>query len=96
MIFAKIFALAFIASSALGHMLMSYPPALRYKDNHYSGDSIDDSLTNPLSSFGSDFPCRGNLNLLGTVAATSVASRTAGKTYNVTISGGATHSGGSC
>lgn len=85
MIFAKVFALPFIASSASGHMLMSYPPALRYKNNPYSGNSIDYSLTNPFPSSGSDFHCSGSLNLLGTVAATPVASWTAGKTYNMTI-----------
>ena len=85
-----------IIASVYGHMQMSYPPALRYKGNPYSGDDVDYSLTNPLSSSGSDFPCHGSLDLLGTSKATPVASWTAGETYNMTITGGAPHNGGSC
>lgn len=78
------------------HMLLAYPPALRYKDNPYSGNNIDYDLTDPLASDGSDYPCKGSLNLQGTPEGTPVADWIAGQTYNMTIQGGATHGGGSC
>ncbi|KAK3328163.1 hypothetical protein B0T19DRAFT_400950 [Cercophora scortea] len=78
------------------HMLLSSPPALRYKDNPYAGSNTDYSLTSPLHPDGSDFPCKGSLTLLGTPQAQSVASWTAGQSYSMTISGGAPHGGGSC
>ncbi|KAM0322959.1 hypothetical protein ACHAQA_009058 [Verticillium albo-atrum] len=78
------------------HMEMSWPPPLRSKNNPFAGSDIDYSYTAPLSASGSDFPCKGTLNLLGTKAATPVASWQAGQTYNLTIQGGANHNGGSC
>ncbi|KAH8772496.1 putative endoglucanase [Diaporthe sp. PMI_573] len=78
------------------HMLLSYPPALRYKGNPYSGNDVDYSLTNPLNEDGSDYPCKGSLRLLGTPEGTPVANWIAGQTYNMTLEGGSTHDGGSC
>ncbi|ROV93582.1 hypothetical protein VMCG_08076 [Cytospora schulzeri] len=78
------------------HMLLAYPPALRYKGNPYSGNDIDYDLTDPLDSDGSNYPCKGSLGLLGTYEATPVANWTAGQIYNMTLEGGATHGGGSC
>lgn len=53
-------------------------------------------MTSPLSADGSNFPCRGALKVLGTDEAKPVASWTVGEKYNLTISGGAPHGGGSC
>lgn len=77
-------------------MLLAYPPALRYKENPYTGNDVDYDLTDPLAPDGSNFPCKGSLDLLGTYKATPVADWTAGQTYNLTLEGGATHGGGSC
>ncbi|EFQ32945.1 extracellular protein [Colletotrichum graminicola] len=89
-------ALALLASQAAAHMAITYPPPLRSKENPYSGYDIDYSITSPLSASGSDFPCKGDLKLLGTPEATPVATWQAGQTYNMTIAGGANHNGGSC
>ncbi|KAK2033382.1 extracellular protein [Colletotrichum zoysiae] len=89
-------ALVLLASQATAHMAITYPPPLRSKENPYSGNDIDYSITSPLSASGSDFPCKGTLNLLGTPEAAPVATWQAGQTYNMTIAGGANHNGGSC
>ncbi|KAK2003515.1 extracellular protein [Colletotrichum falcatum] len=89
-------ALVLLASQAAAHMAITYPPPLRSKENPNSGYDIDYSITSPLSASGSDFPCKGTLNLLGTPEAAPVATWQAGQTYNMTIAGGANHNGGSC
>lgn len=88
-------AAALLASQTSAHMAMTYPPPLRSKQNPFSTD-IDYSITSPLSASGSDFPCKGTLNLLGTAQAKPVAIWQAGQQYNMTIAGGANHNGGSC
>lgn len=88
--------IACLLGGAFSHMLLAYPPALRYKGNPYSGNDIDYSLTDPLNEDGSDYPCKGSLKLLGTSEATPVANWIAGQTYNLTLEGGSTHDGGSC
>ncbi|ROT43372.1 hypothetical protein SODALDRAFT_319847 [Sodiomyces alkalinus F11] len=89
--------LAFLhAGLVSSHMEMSWPPPLRSKNNPFAGGNIDYSMTSPLSPSGSDFPCKGSLNLLGSDAALPVTSWQAGQTYNLTINGGANHNGGSC
>lgn len=85
-----------LAGQAAAHMAITYPPPLRSKENPFSGQNIDYSITSPLSASGSDFPCKGTLNLLGTAAASPVATWQAGQQYNMTIAGGANHNGGSC
>lgn len=86
-----------LVSQGMAHMAMTYPPPLRSKENPFSTSAnIDYSITSPLSASGSDFPCKGTLNLLGTAAAQSVATWQAGQQYNMTIAGGANHNGGSC
>lgn len=90
------FSITYLLGGALSHMLLAYPPALRYKGNPYAGNDVDYSLTNPLKDDGSDYPCKGSLKLLGTSEATPVANWTAGQTYNLTLEGGSTHDGGSC
>ncbi|KZL88141.1 extracellular protein [Colletotrichum incanum] len=91
-----VYALVLLASQASAHMAITYPPPLRSKENPNAGYDIDYSITSPLSASGSDFPCKGTLNLLGTPKAAPVASWQAGQTYNMTIAGGANHNGGSC
>src|SRR5438876_1719986 len=86
-----------IVANATAHMTLAYPPPLRSPDNPFSSPStIDHDLNAPLHKDGSDYPCKGSLSLLGTEPATPVVSWVAGKSYNMTIHGGATHGGGSC
>lgn len=75
---------------------MAQPPTLRYKGNPNVGSNVDYDLVAPLNKFGSDYPCKNSLSLLGTAEAKSVASWEAGGTYQITIEGGARHNGGSC
>ncbi|TDZ34661.1 hypothetical protein C8035_v002658 [Colletotrichum spinosum] len=81
---------------ASAHMAMTYPPPLRSKLNPFNGGDIDYSITSPMSASGSDFPCKGTLNLLGTSKASPVATWQAGQSYSMSIDGGANHNGGSC
>jgi hypothetical protein len=87
--------LAVLGTTTTAHMQMSYPPPLKSKSNPHTND-IDYSMTSPLSTDGSNFPCKGYLSLLNTPQGESVASWSAGETYNFTIVGGANHNGGSC
>ena len=74
-----------------------HPTALRYEGNpHVPSAEIDYSLTSPLESDGSNFPCKGYQNDLGSEAGTSVVTWEAGGSYNFTLLGSATHEGGSC
>lgn len=86
--------MAALAGTAFGHMAMSDPPALRYKDNPNAKGDVDTEAINPITL--SDFPCHGDADLVGTDAGKAVADYKAGESYSVTISGGATHGGGSC
>jgi uncharacterized membrane protein YgcG len=86
-----------LAGPATAHMEMTYPPPFKSKSNpHANPNQVDYSMTSPLKTDGSDFPCKGYLSLLNTPDGKPVASWTAGQTYNFTISGGAAHNGGSC
>ncbi|KAH6676166.1 hypothetical protein F5X68DRAFT_39414 [Plectosphaerella plurivora] len=91
-------ALAFAGLHTLvsAHMEMTFPPPLRSKANPFAAGDVDFDMTSPLSASGSNFPCKGYLNLLGTDAAQPVATFAGGQTYNMTIAGGAAHEGGSC
>ena len=53
-------------------------------------------MTTPLSSSGSDFPCKGYLSDLGTPAGVSTATFAPGSAQKLSITGGAAHNGGSC
>ncbi|KAL2752585.1 hypothetical protein ACRALDRAFT_1072488 [Sodiomyces alcalophilus JCM 7366] len=77
------------------HMEMSWPPPFRSRYNPFTTD-IDYSMTNPLSSSGSDFPCKGYHELLDTAQGGSVVEWDAGQPYNFSVAGSATHNGGSC
>lgn len=91
-----LFSFTCLFGTAFPHMLLSYPPALRWRGNPYSGNDADYSLTSPLKQDGSDYPCKGSLKLLGTPEGMPVANWIAGQTYNMTLEGGSTHDGGSC
>ncbi|KAK4034235.1 hypothetical protein C8A01DRAFT_49336 [Parachaetomium inaequale] len=88
--------LALLGVPATAHMQMTYPPPLKSKANPNTGPNADYSMTSPLRTDGSDFPCKGYLPLLSTPEGKPVASWAAGQAYNFTISGGAAHNGGSC
>ena len=77
------------------HMEVTYPPPFRSKYNSFT-TNIDYDMTNPLSGSGSNFPCKGYHSLWDTAQGRSVATWTAGQTYNFTLAGSATHNGGSC
>ncbi|ROT42791.1 putative endoglucanase [Sodiomyces alkalinus F11] len=76
-------------------MEMTWPPPFRSRHNPFTTD-IDYSMTNPLSSSGSDFPCKGYHRLLDTAQGGSVVEWEAGQSYGLTLGGSATHNGGSC
>jgi hypothetical protein len=80
---------------ASAHMEMKDPPPFRSKFNSHTTD-IDYSMTNPLNRDGSDFPCKGYHNLIGTPQGASVANWTPGQSLTMTITGGTPHNGGSC
>ncbi|EXF82893.1 extracellular protein [Colletotrichum fioriniae PJ7] len=76
---------------------MTDPPPIKAKENpNTSPENVDYSYTTPLSSSGSDFPCKGYLSLLVSPEAKPVDTWNAGNSYSVTISGHAVHGGGSC
>lgn len=81
-----------LASCVSAHMEMSQPYPIRSPLNKNSNGPKDYSYTSPLSPSGSDFPCKGYAN----DPFQSVADYTAGQQYQMTISGGASHGGGSC
>ena len=57
----------------------------------------DYSITNPLKPDGSDFTCKHyQYNDTNPQAYDIKATYQSGNTYNITLAGGATHSGGSC
>lgn len=87
--------LAVVASTSLAHIQLDYPPPLRSKYNQLS-TNIDWSMTEPLATSGSNYPCKGYLNDLGTQAGSSVATWPAGSSQKFSLVGTATHGGGSC
>ena len=90
-------ALALLGTHTTAHMQLTYPPPLKSKSNpNTTPANIDYSMTSPLKTDGSDFPCKGYLPLRNTPQGQAVASWSAGGRYNFTVSGGAPHGGGSC
>ncbi|KAI9764804.1 MAG: hypothetical protein M1840_008073 [Geoglossum simile] len=78
-------------------MAMAQPPSINYKTNPNVGFGVENyDYTSPLSSSGSDFPCKGELKYLGTKAGAPVANYAPGGTFTIKLDGQATHSGGSC
>lgn len=81
-----------LAAGASAHMQMMKPYPIRSPLNKDSDEKKDYSYNNPLSSSGSDFPCKGYNN----DPFQSQATYSPGKTYDLELDGSATHSGGSC
>ena len=81
-----------LASSVSAHMQLSKPLPIRSPLNKDSKGKKDYSYTNPLSTSGEDFPCKGYAN----DPFHATANYTQGETYEMTMAGSATHKGGSC
>ncbi|EZF72292.1 hypothetical protein H105_05653 [Trichophyton soudanense CBS 452.61] len=79
------------AGSAMAHMEMQWPYALRSKFNK-ENTNPDWSMTGPLNPSGADFPCKGYHK----DPFKSVATYEAGQEYNLTLAGNTRHDGGSC
>lgn len=89
--------LAALTGTASAHMMLSFPAPLNSKYNPYAVSSkIDYSYTAPLAADGSDYPCKGYQDDLGTSAGQPTASFEVGGQGNITVVGGAAHGGGSC
>ncbi|KAL5895743.1 hypothetical protein ACKVWC_000954 [Pyricularia oryzae] len=88
-------AFALAASVVNAHMEMSFPAPLRSKYNP-AATTKDSDMVSPLSSSGSNYPCKGYLSDLGTPGGKPSASFSPGQKSNMTIMGGAAHNGGSC
>jgi hypothetical protein len=86
--------LSALSPLASAHMEMSQPlpPHSQYNPALLSAE-IDYNLKSPLTANGSNFPCHGYQNDRPIVV---TATYSAGKTYQMAISGTVTHGGGSC
>ncbi|KAJ6164703.1 hypothetical protein N7470_003375 [Penicillium chermesinum] len=87
-----ILAYSLLAGTASAHMQMSKPYPIRSPLNKDSDAEKDYSYTNPLSSSGSDYPCKGYAK----DKFVSVATYPQGSEQEMTLEGSATHDGGSC
>ncbi|KAJ5194596.1 uncharacterized protein N7498_008034 [Penicillium cinerascens] len=81
-----------LATGATAHMQMSKPYPIRSPLNKDAKGQKDYSYTNPLSSSGSDYPCKGFAN----DEFDSQATYQPGGQYEMELEGSATHGGGSC
>ncbi|KAJ5159463.1 uncharacterized protein N7482_006467 [Penicillium canariense] len=81
-----------LASGASAHMQMMKPYPIRSPLNKDSQGQKDYSYTNPLSTSGSDYPCKGYAN----DPFESQATYSPGQSYDMELDGSATHGGGSC
>lgn len=91
----KLLTLATLTGLAAAHMEMTYPAPFRSKYNPYT-TNIDYSMTSPLDASGANFPCKGYQSDYDTPAGRSVATWAPGQAVNFTLTGSATHNGGSC
>ncbi|KAI9754684.1 MAG: hypothetical protein M4579_004589 [Chaenotheca gracillima] len=88
-----------VATSALltvvnAHVEMTWPYPIRSKyDPETPSNLIDYSMTSPLLADGSNYPCKGYNKDEPTH---TVITYDAGSTYNISLTGSATHGGGSC
>ncbi|ETN47196.1 uncharacterized protein HMPREF1541_01387 [Cyphellophora europaea CBS 101466] len=91
-------ALASHILTCTAHMQMSWPYPLRSSLNPAVPESLKDYDTaSPLLRDGTDFLCKGyQNNATNSQAYDITAIYQAGSSYNITLAGGATHSGGSC
>ncbi|KAL4886627.1 hypothetical protein BJY04DRAFT_213385 [Aspergillus karnatakaensis] len=83
---------ALLVSSTYGHIQLSKPYPIRSPLNQAASGQKDYSYTNPLSTDGSDFPCKGYAN----DPFHSEATYSPGQQYDIELQGSATHGGGSC
>ncbi|KAK2590802.1 hypothetical protein QQS21_011507 [Conoideocrella luteorostrata] len=83
-----------LISFGAAHMEMIEPPPLGSKSNKFSIQPIDYDMKSPVTS--ANFPCRGHHKLVGTPQGQPVAVWAPGQTYKMTITGTASHGGGSC
>ena len=86
------FVCGLLATSVSAHMQLSKPYPIRSPLNKDATGEKDYSYTNPLSTSGSDYPCKGYAN----DPFTSVATYSPGQEYEIELEGSATHGGGSC
>ncbi|KAL4946828.1 hypothetical protein BDV06DRAFT_229701 [Aspergillus oleicola] len=87
-----LYALALLATSTSAHIQMSNPLPIRSPLDTESTGEKDYSYTNPLSTSGSDYPCKGYAN----DPFKSVATYSPGSSYDLELQGSAVHGGGSC
>lgn len=86
-----------LAALAQAHMELSWPYVFRSKFNPNVPEGLKDySMTSPLSASGGNYPCKGYQVDYNKPEGRSVVTWQAGGTYNLTLSGSATHEGGSC
>ncbi|EAW12120.1 lignocellulolytic auxiliary activity family 11 protein [Aspergillus clavatus NRRL 1] len=90
--FSKITVVLLTASMAAAHMEMAWPYPLRSRFDPQS-TNIDYSMTNPLNSDGSNFPCKGYHK---NTPWRATADFKAGQSYTMELDGDARHAGGSC
>ncbi|KFY86452.1 hypothetical protein V500_07623 [Pseudogymnoascus sp. VKM F-4518 (FW-2643)] len=89
--------LAFMAALSSAHVELTSPAAFRSKYNQNIPTSdVDYDMTSPLHATGSDYPCKGYLSDLGTLAGGSVKEYVTGFDIWFNLAGTATHGGGSC
>ncbi|BAE62598.1 unnamed protein product [Aspergillus oryzae RIB40] len=92
--FNSVFSVLLSCGLAAAHMQMSWPYPIRSPlDPQNRGSDKDYDMANPLSPSGSDFPCKGYHK---NTPWRATAEYNAGESYNMTVAGAATHSGGSC
>ncbi|KAB8228256.1 hypothetical protein ETB97_001939 [Aspergillus alliaceus] len=91
--FNSILSMLLSCGLAAAHMEMSWPYPLRSRYDPQNKGNVDYSMTSPLLSDGSNFPCKGYQKNTPWRATTEY---TAGNTYNITLAGSARHGGGSC
>lgn len=88
---------AFAVAPASAHMEMINPAPWYSKANPNTPfEKIEYSYTSPLDASGANFPCKGFNEAFGTPAGASVATWAPGSKQSFTLSGTATHGGGSC
>ncbi|GFP53460.1 hypothetical protein ACSS6W_000993 [Trichoderma asperelloides] len=86
-----------LAAMAQAHMELTWPYAFRSKYNPNVPESLRDySMTSPLLANGSNYPCKGYQVDFNSPEGRSTVTWQAGGTYNFSLSGSATHEGGSC
>lgn len=78
------------------HMLLIKPPAIRWEGNPNTISPPDYDIKAPLLPNGSNFPCKGYIELFDTPEGDSVEYWEAGSTQNFTTDGTSPHNGGSC